>query len=206
MSLFEKKTDEELVEEIMAGNSDAMDFLMDKYKNLVRSKAKTLFLVGADKEDLIQEGMIGLYKAIRDFKSDKEASFRSFAELCISRQMYTAIKSSNTKKNQPLNNYVSFDSIVKTDGADGPVEDVLGALTEKISNPEQMVIDKESASVLEYALVGRLSKLEQEVLVYYLRDYNYNQIAKLLSKEPKAVDNALQRIKKKLTQVIQELS
>ena len=206
MSLFEKKTDEELVEEIMAGNSDAMDFLMDKYKKLVRSKAKTLFLVGADKEDLIQEGMIGLYKAIRDFKSDKEASFRSFAELCISRQMYTAIKSSNTKKNQPLNNYVSFDSIVKTDGADGPVEDVLGALTEKISNPEQMVIDKESASVLEYALVGRLSKLEQEVLVYYLRDYNYNQIAKLLSKEPKAVDNALQRIKKKLTQVIHELS
>lgn len=206
MSLFEKKTDEELVEEIMAGNSDAMDFLMDKYKNLVRSKAKTLFLVGADKEDLIQEGMIGLYKAIRDFRSDKEASFRSFAELCINRQMYTAIKSSNTKKNQPLNNYVSFDAIVKTDGADGPVEDMLGVEAEKISNPEQMVIDKESASVLEYTLVGRLSKMEREVLFYYLRDYNYNQIAEALSKEPKAVDNALQRIKKKLTQVIHELS
>lgn len=206
MNLFEKKTDEELVKEIMAGNTYAMDFLMDKYKNLVRSKAKTLFLVGADKEDLIQEGMIGLYKAIRDFKNDKEASFRSFAELCITRQMYTAIKSSNTKKNQPLNNYISFDSMIVTDGAEGPVENMLGVEAEKISNPEQMVIDKESASVLEYTLVGRLSEMEREVLSYYLKDYNYNQIAAALSKEPKAVDNALQRIKKKLTQVISELS
>ncbi len=206
MNLFEHKTDEELIEETMAGNSDAMDFLMEKYKNLVRSKAKTLFLVGADKEDLIQEGMIGLYKAIRDFRRDKDASFRSFAELCINRQMYTAIKSSNTKKNQPLNNYISFDSIVKNGGAEEPVEDMLGVEAEKISNPEQMVIDKESASVLEYTLVGRLSKMEREVLFYYLRDYNYNQIAEALSKEPKAVDNALQRIKKKLTQIIRELS
>lgn len=206
MNLFEKKTDEELVKEIMAGNTYAMDFLMDKYKNLVRSKAKTLFLVGADKEDLIQEGMIGLYKAIRDFKNDKEASFRSFAELCITRQMYTAIKSSNTKKNQPLNNYISFDSMIVTDGAEGPVENMLGVEAEKISNPEQMVIDKESASVLEYTLVGCLSEMEREVLSYYLKDYNYNQIAAALSKEPKAVDNALQRIKKKLTQVISELS
>jgi len=206
MSLFEKKTDEELIGEIMAGNTAAMDFLMDKYKNLVRSKAKTLFLVGADKEDLIQEGMIGLYKAIRDFDAGKEATFRSFAELCISRQMYTAIKSSNTKKNQPLNNYVSFDSMVLTEGVDGPVENMLGLEAEKISNPEQMVIDKESASVLEYTLVGRLSKMEREVLFYYLRDFNYQQIAQAMKKEPKAVDNALQRIKKKLTQVVSELS
>ena len=206
MNLFEKKTDEELIGEIVAGNTAAMDFLMDKYKNLVRGKAKALFLVGADKEDLIQEGMIGLYKAIRDFDADKEASFRSFAELCITRQMYTAIKSSNTKKNQPLNNYVSFDTMVLPDESEGTVEDVLLAGAEKISNPEQMVIDKESASVLEYTLVGRLSKMEREVLFYYLRDYNYNQIAAALNKEPKAVDNALQRIKKKLTQVISELS
>ena len=206
MNLFEKKTDEELIEEIVAGNTAAMDFLMDKYKNLVRGKAKALFLVGADKEDLIQDGMIGLYKAIRDFDADKEASFRSFAELCITRQMYTAIKSSNTKKNQPLNNYVSFDTMVLPDESEGTVEDVLLAGAEKISNPEQLVIDKESASVLEYTLVGRLSKMEREVLFYYLRDYNYNQIAAALNKEPKAVDNALQRIKKKLTQVISELS
>lgn len=206
MDLYLEKTDEQLVEEIMAGNTDAMDFLMDKYKNLVRGKAKTLFLIGADKEDLIQEGMIGLYKAIRDFNPEKEASFRNFAELCISRQMYSAIKSSNTKKNQPLNNYVSFDTMVTQDGVDGPVENMLGVEAEKISNPEQMVIDKESASVLEYTLVGQLSKMEREVLFYYLRDYNYNQIATALSKEPKAVDNALQRIKKKLTQIIHELS
>ena len=206
MDLYLGKTDEQLVEEIMAGNTDAMDFLMDKYKNLVRGKAKTLFLIGADKEDLIQEGMIGLYKAIRDFNLEKEASFRHFAELCISRQMYSAIKSSNTKKNQPLNNYVSFDTMVTQDGVDGPVENMLGVEAEKISNPEQMVIDKESASVLEYTLVGQLSKMEREVLFYYLRDYNYNQIATALSKEPKAVDNALQRIKKKLTQIIHELS
>ena len=206
MNLFEKKTDEELIEEIMAGNTTAMDFLMDKYKNLVRSKAKTLFLVGADKEDLIQEGMIGLYKAIRDFDAGKEASFRSFAELCINRQMYSAIKSSNTKKNQPLNNYVSFDSMVLTEGIDGPVESMLGLEAEKICNPEQMVIDKESASVLEYTLVGRLSKMEREVLFYYLRDFNYHQIAQAMKKAPKAVDNAIQRIKKKLTQVVSELS
>jgi len=206
MNLFEKKTDEELIGEIVAGNTAAMDFLMDKYKNLVRGKAKALFLVGADKEDLIQEGMIGLYKAIRDFDAEKEASFRSFAELCITRQMYTAIKNSNTKKNQPLNNYVSFDTMVLPDESEGTMEDVLFAEAEKISNPEQMVIDKESASVLEYTLVGRLSKMEREVLFYYLRDYNYNQIAAALKKEPKAVDNALQRIKKKLTQVISEVS
>ncbi|MBE5951378.1 MAG: RNA polymerase sporulation sigma factor SigH [Lachnospiraceae bacterium] len=206
MNLFEKKTDEELIGEIVAGNTAAMDFLMDKYKNLVRGKAKALFLVGADKEDLIQEGMIGLYKAIRDFDAEKEASFRSFAELCITRQMYTAIKNSNTKKNQPLNNYVSFDTMVLPDESEGTMEDVLFAEAEKISNPEQMVIDKESASVLEYTLVGRLSKMEREVLFYYLRDYNYNQIATALKKEPKAVDNALQRIKKKLTQVISEVS
>ena len=206
MNLFEKKTDEELIGEIVAGNTAAMDFLMDKYKNLVRGKAKALFLVGADKEDLIQEGMIGLYKAIRDFDAEKEASFRSFAELCITRQMYTAIKSSNTKKNQPLNNYISFDTMVLPDESEGTVEDVFLAEAEKISNPEQMVIDKESASVLEYTLVGRLSKMEREVLFYYLRDYNYNQIAAALKKEPKAVDNALQRIKKKLTQIISEMS
>lgn len=200
------KTDEELIKDIMAGSMHAMDFLMDKYKNLVRSKARTLFLVGADKEDLIQEGMIGLYKAIRDFNPEKEASFRSFVELCVTRQMYTAIKNSNTKKNQPLNNYVSFDTISLPEEAEGTMDDILLAGAEKISNPEQLVIDKENASVLEYTLVGRLSKMERQVLTLYLKDYNYHQIAEVLHKEPKAIDNALQRIKKKLTQVVKELS
>lgn len=206
MERFHGKTDEELIQESMAGNTDAMDFLMDKYKNLVRGKAKTLFLVGADKEDLIQEGMIGLYKAIRDFRPGHESSFRHFAELCINRQMYTAIKSSNRKKNQPLNNYVSFDSMAQDEWQEetAPVSVTFG--NEKNSNPEQLVIDKESASVLEYTLVGHLSKMEQEVLFYYLKDYNYHRIAEVMGKEPKAIDNAIQRIKKKLTQVLHELS
>lgn len=205
MKLYDTMTDEELVERITANDKQAVDFLMEKYKNLVRQKAKTLYLVGSDKDDLIQEGMIGLYKAIRDFKSDKEASFRHFAEICIMRQMYTAIKSSNTKKNLPLNNYISFDTMMITETSEDDTEMLPELLSEKISNPEQLVIDKETSGMLEYTLVGHLSVMEKEVLYYYLRDYNYSQIATVLGKESKAVDNAIQRIKKKLAQVIQEL-
>ena len=205
MTEYEKETDEALVEAIVSGNADAMDFLMNKYKNLVRSRARTLFLVGADKEDLIQEGMIGLYKAIRDYKAEKNISFRNFAELCINRQMYSAIKGSNTKKNQPLNNYISFDSMENSEEQESPMEQLLGISFEKNQNPEKIVIDKESADVLEYTLVGHLSKMERQVLQFYMKDMNYNQIAAALGKEPKAVDNALQRIKKKLSQVLSEL-
>lgn len=205
MKEYEKETDEALVNEILTGDSDAMDFLMNKYKNLVRSRARTLFLVGADKEDLIQEGMIGLYKAIRDFKSEKNVSFQSFAELCINRQMYSAIKGSNTKKNQPLNNYISIDSMEGTDGQENPMEQLLGINFEKNKNPEQLVLDKEAADVLSYTLVGHLSELEKQVLQFYMKDMNYSQIAAALGKEPKAVDNALQRIKKKLSQVLSDL-
>ena len=204
MTEFEKETDEALVEEIVSGNAEAMDFLMNKYKNLVRSRARTLFLVGADKEDLIQEGMIGLYKAIRDFKAERNISFRNFAELCINRQMYSAIKGSNTKKNQPLNNYISIDSMEPSEEQESPVEQLLGINFEKNQNPEKIVIDKESADVLEYTLVGHLSEMERQVLQYYMKDMNYSQIAAALGKEPKAVDNALQRIKKKLSQVLSE--
>ena len=205
MKNYEEETDEALVEAILAGDSEAMDFLMNKYKNLVRSRARTLFLVGADKEDLIQEGMIGLYKAIRDYKADCNSSFRNFAELCINRQMYSAIKGSNTKKNQPLNNYISIDSMEGSEGQESPVEQLLGINFEKNQNPEKIVIDKESADVLEYTLVGHLSDLEKKVLDFYMKDFNYSQIAAALGKEPKAVDNALQRIKKKLSQVLAEL-
>ncbi len=205
MKNYEAETDEQLVEYILAGDPEAMEFLMNKYKNLVRSRARTLFLVGADKEDLIQEGMIGLYKAIRDFKSEKNTSFRNFADLCINRQMYSAIKGSNTKKNQPLNNYISFDSMEGTEGQESPVEQLFGINFEKNKNPEQLVIDKESADVLECTLVGHLSELEKQVLHFYMKDMNYSQIAMALGKEPKAVDNALQRIKKKLSQVLSEL-
>ena len=205
MTNYEQETDERLVEYILTGNSEAMDFLMNKYKNLVRSRARTLFLAGADKEDLIQEGMIGLYKAIRDFKEEKNSSFRNFAELCINRQMYSAIKGSNTKKNQPLNNYISIDSMQSVEGEETCAEQLFGINFEKNKNPEQLVIDKESAGVLEYTLVGHLSDMEKQVLRLYMKDMNYSQIAAALGKEPKAVDNALQRIKKKLTLVLKEL-
>ena len=205
MKRREQDTDEILVEKIMAGDTEAMDFLMNKYKNLVRSRARTLFLVGADKEDLIQEGMIGLYKAIRDFRKEKEVSFAYFAEMCINRQMYSAVKGSNTKKNQPLNNYVSIDSMVGAEEQEVPMEKLLGIVSEKNKNPEQLVIDKESADVIEYTLIGHLSKMEREVLFYYMKDYNYNQIAAAVGKEVKSVDNAIQRIKKKLSQVLNDL-
>ncbi len=205
MKNYEQETDEKLVALTQDGDHAAMDFLMDKYKNLVRGRARTLFLVGADKEDLIQEGMIGLYKAIRDYRAEKNSSFQSFAELCVNRQMYSAIKGSKTKKNQPLNDYVSFDCMAYGEGLETQSEQLFEIISEKNKNPEQLVIDKESAHVLEYTLVGHLSDLEQKVLRYYMEDYNYNQIAAALGKEPKAVDNALQRIKKKLTMVLQEL-
>lgn len=195
-------TDEVLVEKIMAGDVEAMDFLMNKYKNLVRSLARPLFLVGADKEDLIQEGMIGLYKAIRDFRKEKEVSFQHFAEICINRQMYSAVKGSNTKKNQPLNNYISIDGMIGTKEQEVSIEKLLGISSGKNRNPEQLVIDKESANVLEYKIVGQLSKMERQVLFYYMKDYSYNQIAAAVGKEVKAVDNAIQRIKKKLSQVL----
>ena len=205
MKDFEQMSDEALVDAIIGGDSGAMDFLMNKYKNLVRSRARTLFLVGADKEDLIQEGMIGLYKAIRDFDAEKQASFRGFAELCITRQMYSAIKGSNTQKNQPLNNYISIDSMEVAEDRENLLEQLLGINFEKNKNPEQLVLDKEAADVLSYTLVGHLSEMEKQVLQFYMKDMNYSQIAAALGKEPKAVDNALQRIKKKLSQVLKEL-
>ncbi len=206
METYENRQDEELVALIKSGDQMAMEFLMNKYKNLVRSRARTLFLVGADKEDLIQEGMIGLYKAIRDFDAEKNAYFQSFAELCINRQMYSAIKGSNTKKNQPLNNYVSIDSMQGMENEENGIEHIFGTISKKNDNPEQLVIDKEAADVLEYTLVGQLSKMEREVLFYYMKDYNYHQIAAALGKEPKAVDNALQRIKKKLSSVLKDMN
>ena len=205
MKKYTAATDEQLVEYIVNGDSEAMDFLMDKYKNLVRSRARTLFLVGADREDLIQEGMIGLYKAIRDYNPKKNVSFQSFAELCINRQMYSAIKGSNTKKNQPLNDYISIDGMGGQEGQETSAEWLLGEISEKNKNPEQLMLDKEAEDMLEYTLVGHLSELERKVLFYYMRDYNYSRIASILGKEPKAVDNALQRIKRKLTQVLKDL-
>lgn len=174
--------DEELLKQIDLGDKEAMEYLMDRYKNLVRSKVKTLYLMGGDKEDLIQEGMIGLYKAIRDFKKERKVTFYSFAELCISRQIYTAIKHSNTLKNQPLNNYLSMDAL---NSASNP-------------GPEETIIDRENAEGMRRLMNSLLSPLEQEVLRLYLQGMNYVRIAQVLEREPKTVDNALQRIKRKL--------
>lgn len=198
---YEEITDEEIIALIRADDRMAMDYLIGKYKNLVRKKAKALYLIGGDREDLIQEGMIGLYKAIRDYQKDKAATFFTFADLCVSRQMYTAIKNSNTKKNLPLNNYVSIDASVNQ--ADQDYSESITYLGNfapaRNMNPEELLIDRENTRQLETKLLERLSDFEKDILALYLKDFNYSQIAKILNKEAKAIDNGLQRIKKKLS-------
>lgn len=205
-SCYQDMTDEEIITQIRLHDEKAMDYLIDKYKNLVRKKAKALYLIGGDREDLIQEGMIGLYKAIRDYQREKEATFLTFADLCVSRQMYSAIKSSNTMKNQPLNNYISIDASEEAENNDSfrAISYVSHLAHARNSNPEDMLIDRENTKRLEEKLKSRLSALENEILTLYLKDLNYAQIAKVLKKEPKVIDNGLQRIKKKLNEVLME--
>ena len=201
---YELLSDQDIVIRIQDGDQPAMDFLLEKYKYLVRSKAKALFLIGGDKDDLIQEGMIGLYKAIRDYQVGKDNSFFNFADLCISRQIYSAIKASNRKKNIPLNTYISLDSPAYGENGDLDEKETLVDIIHQkyVSNPEELVIDKENTSMIEYELVRRLSDLERQVLKLYMQDLKYIQIAEVLGKEPKTIDNALTRIKTKLNQVL----
>ncbi len=201
---YDSLTDEEIVDRIQNGDQPAIDYLMEKYKHLVRSKAKALFLIGGDKDDLIQEGMIGLYKAIRDYQPEKENSFFNFADLCVSRQIYSAIKASNRKKNIPLNTYISLYAPAYGENSDAEdKESLVDIIHQKyVSNPEELVIDKENTSMIEYELVRRLSDLEKQVLALYMQDLKYIQIAEVLGKEPKTIDNALTRIKTKLNQVL----
>ena len=201
---YDTLSDEEVVSRIQAGDQPAIDFLLEKYKYLVRSKAKALFLIGGDKDDLIQEGMIGLYKAIRDYQANKDNTFFNFADLCISRQIYSAIKASNRKKNIPLNTYISLYTPAYGENMDAEDKEVLVDIIQQkyVSNPEELVIDKENTSMIEYELVRRLSDLEKQVLDLYMQDLKYVQIAEVLKKEPKAIDNALTRIKTKLNQVL----
>ena len=208
MTQYSKLTDEQIIGFIKAGDQDAVDFLMNKYKDIVRKKAKALFLIGGEKEDLIQEGMIGLYKAIRDYQSDKDNSFYTFADLCISRQIYSAINASQRKKNIPLNTYISLYTPVNSKSEENDENPVLvdTMLHDKEQNPELLVIDRENTSLIEDKLFQRLSPLEKQVLELYMADYKYVIIAKMLNKEPKSIDNALQRIKTKLTQVLKEVS
>ena len=205
---YRQMTDEEIISCIQKQDASAMDFLLEKYKGLVRQKAKTLYLIGGDRDDLIQEGMIGLYKAVRDYDPGKEASFFPFAELCITRQMYSAIRASNRMKNQPLNNYISFNAPIK-EGSDEMEE---GGVTfgdsmpaSKKANPEELLIDKENLTVLEYELGKRLSDMEQKVMGLYREGVSYTDIAQQLHKTPKSIDNTLQRIRRKLSGLLGEM-
>lgn len=204
---YEGISDEALISRIQKGEKEAIDFIMEKYKNLVRTKARKLFLIGGDKDDLIQEGMIGLYKAVWDFDGAKDASFGTFAELCIARQMYDAIKASNRKKNIPLNTYVSFYAPAYGESLEGDEKDSMVDLffADNKENPEALMIDRENARVLEQKLNESLSVFEREVLEMFVRGHSYTEIAKVLARQPKSIDNALQRIKGKLIRVIGEL-
>jgi len=186
--------DEELIEKLRGGDEKIMDFILDKYKPLVRKKANTMYLIGGDTDDLIQEGMIGLFKAIRDFNQEKESSFYHFAELCIRRQIYTVVEAYNRKKHAPLNSYVSLYSGTNEEGV--VLADAL--TTSAMENPEQMMIDQESLVLFMERLKEQLSKMECQVLDLYLAGLNYLQIAEEMGKTPKAIDNALQRIKTKI--------
>lgn len=177
----------------------AMEYLLEKYKPLVRQKTRKLFLIDGDKDDLIQEGMIGLFKAVRDYQVGKDAAFRTFADLCISRQLYSAIKKSNRLKNQPLNSYVSIYSDEFSD-ADELAGDrtVTSSGSDNIANPEAIMIDRENAIDMQNKMFDKLSKMEREVLKRYLEGMTYQEIAADMEKSPKSIDTALQRIKGKI--------
>lgn len=200
---YQNETDEMLIERLRDGERDITDFIMNKYKNLVRSKAKSMYILGADTEDLIQEGMIGLFKAIRDYDAGRDASFYTFAELCISRQMYTAVQASNRKKHMPLNSYISLYTTNENEGGESFGEEFINFLGfEPVKNPEQLLIDKENVISLERKIEEELSAFEKQVLDLYLTGMSYSQIARVLGRDEKSTDNALQRIKNKIRKVI----
>lgn len=193
---FEELSDEQVVEQVHQGNTEALDFLITKYRMFVKVKARSYFLIGADKEDIIQEGMIGLYKAIRDFKGDKLASFRAFAELCITRQIITAIKTATRQKHIPLNSYVSLDKPIYDEESERTLMDVI--MSTESEDPEYLMINREEYSRLEGKISEVLSELEQQVLARYLEGQSYNEISEELNRHVKSIDNALQRVKRKL--------
>lgn len=201
-SQYNQVADEQLLSQIKSGDGVALDQLINKYKNFVRSKAKTYFLVGADKEDIVQEGMIGLFKAIRDFKDDKLVSFKSFAEICVTRQIITAIKTATRQKHMPLNSYVSLNKPVFEDDGERTLIETINHDT--ISDPELLFISKEEFNRIEGKINEILSPLELEVLHFYLQGKSYQQISAVLNKEVKSIDNALQRVKKKIEKFLVE--
>lgn len=194
-------SDEQLVEFVHNGNSEALDFLIRKYRNFVRAKARSYFLIGADKEDIVQEGMIGLYKAVRDYKGDKLSTFKAFAELCITRQIITAIKTATRQKHIPLNSYVSLDKPIYDEESDRTLMDVLTGT--KASDPEELMINREQFSSIEGKVNELLSDLERQVLALYLDGRSYQEISEKLNRHVKSIDNALQRVKRKLERYLE---
>lgn len=199
---YSNYTDEELILRIRDGETGVTDYIMEKYKNLVRSKAKSMYILGADSEDLIQEGMIGLFKAVRDYDSGRDASFATFADLCVSRQMYTAVQASRRQKHTPLNTYISFyEESSARDRGEGA--ELMRSMVSKADlNPEDLMIDRENVENLSRQIEQELSPFENQVLDLYLTGMSYTQIARVLGKDDKSTDNALFRIKGKVKKIL----
>jgi RNA polymerase sporulation-specific sigma factor len=195
-SAFEMMQDEEVVDIARAGSVLAQEYLINKYRSFVRAKARAYFLIGADREDIIQEGMIGLYKAIRDFRADKLASFKAFAELCITRQIITAIKTATRQKHIPLNSYVSLNRPIYDEDSDRTLLDIMPGT--QVVDPEELLINTEEIGTMENKITEILSELEWRVLNSYLDGKSYVEIASDLDRHVKSIDNALQRVKRKL--------
>lgn len=200
-------TDEELIDRLRDGDAQITDYIMDKYKNLVRKKAKSMYILGADNDDLIQEGMIGLFKAVRDYDAGRDASFYTFADLCISRQMYNAVQASRREKHAPLNTYISLyaditeaESDRNGNGSGMKLVNTIASAVE--TNPEQLMIDRENVADIEAMIEKELSSFEKQVLDLYLTGMSYSQIARVLSRDEKSTDNALQRLKSKLRKAV----
>ncbi|NLO82503.1 MAG: RNA polymerase sporulation sigma factor SigH [Clostridiales bacterium] len=198
---FSLMMDEEIVDYARNGDAEALEYLIYKYKNFVKAKARSYFLIGADREDIIQEGMIGLYKAIRDYRHEKLSSFRAFAELCITRQIITAIKTATRQKHIPLNSYISLNKPIYDEESDRTLMDVISGA--KISDPEELIISREEFGDIESKISELLSDLEQEVLNSYLQGKSYQEIAMDLDRHVKSIDNALQRVKRKLERYLE---
>lgn len=198
---FDQMEDEAIVDLVHAGNGDALEYLINKYKNFVRAKARSYFLIGADREDIVQEGMIGLYKAIRDYKEDKLSSFKAFAELCITRQIITAIKTATRQKHIPLNSYVSLDKPIYDEESDRTLLDVITGT--KVVDPEALIINREEFDDIEDKMAELLSDLERKVLMLYLDGRSYQEISLDLNRHVKSIDNALQRVKRKLERYLE---
>lgn len=200
-SSLEMLDDEELIHLIHQEDNHALDFLINKYRSIVQGKAQAYFLIGADREDIVQEGMIGLYKAIRDFDKNKLSSFKAFAELCITRQIITAIKTATRQKHSPLNSYVSLDKPIFDKESDSTLIDVIAGT--KSVNPEELLMNQEKLGDMERKLSELLSGFEKEVLHLYLDGCSYHEISLKINRHEKSIDNALQRVKKKLEHLIQ---